>query len=85
MKKIDNINSDNNKNNTSIEKDIINPVKAHLNLPVSLWEDLKELSILTGKSMDTLCWESLFAFTEEKLKVSRGFNKERKKRNKKKI
>jgi hypothetical protein len=35
--------------------DRTNPVRANLNLPVSLWENLRELSILSGKSVDLLC------------------------------
>jgi len=53
--------------------DNTNPVKANLNLPVSLWEDIRELSILSGKPVDTICWELLSSNLEEKLKQARGF------------
>ncbi|ORY32032.1 hypothetical protein LY90DRAFT_512320 [Neocallimastix californiae] len=53
--------------------DNTNPVRANLNLPVSLWEDIRELSILLGKPVDTICWELLSSNLEEKLKQARGF------------
>ncbi|KAG4083486.1 hypothetical protein H8356DRAFT_1749025 [Neocallimastix lanati (nom. inval.)] len=53
--------------------DNTNPVRANLNLPVSLWEDIRELSILSGKPVDTICWELLSSNLEEKLKQARGF------------
>eukprot|EP00833_Pecoramyces_ruminatium_P008963 jgi/Orpsp1_1/1182995/evm.model.c7180000083420.1 len=68
----------NKNNNDDISLNTTNPVKAHLNLPVYFWEDLKELSILTGKSVDTLCWETFTPILQEKLKTARGFNEEKK-------
>ena len=64
--------------------DNTNPVRTNLNLPVSLWEDIRELSILTGKSVDTVCWELLSSNLEEKLKEARGFGNNKNKKGKEK-
>ncbi|KAG4083488.1 hypothetical protein H8356DRAFT_1017475 [Neocallimastix lanati (nom. inval.)] len=64
--------------------DNTHPVKANLNLPVSLWEDIRELSILSGKSVDTICWELLSSNLEEKLKQARGFGNNENKKGKEK-
>ncbi|ORY32033.1 hypothetical protein LY90DRAFT_512321 [Neocallimastix californiae] len=64
--------------------DNTHPVKANLNLPVSLWEDIRELSILSGKSVDTICWELLSSNLEEKLKEARGFGNNENKKGKEK-
>eukprot|EP00833_Pecoramyces_ruminatium_P012911 jgi/Orpsp1_1/1186943/evm.model.d7180000054295.1 len=63
----------------------INPVKAQINLPVHLWEDIKELSILTGKSVDTVCRETFTPVIKEKLKMARGFNNKNNNNNNKKL
>jgi len=64
--------------------DNTNPVRANLHLPVSLWEDIRELSILTGKSVDTICRELLSSNLEEKLKEARGFGNNKNKKGKEK-
>jgi len=62
--------------------DNTNPVRANLNLPVSLWEDIRELSILSGKPVDTICWELLSSNLEEKIKQARGFGNNKNKKRK---